>query len=136
MKSQAKPTRRRVLLVIGGVMLLALGSVALFIYFLFPSVDDLCANDNLVETVSPNGQLKAVTFRRDCGATTAYSTHVSILPVSHRLPNEAGNVFVQSREPIVVVWWLDDHHLSISGGGASTAFVHHTDFRGVRITYD
>lgn len=135
-ESEAKPTKTRTLLVIGGVLLLAVGGFALFIYFLFPSVDDLCANDNLVEMVSPNGQLKAVTFRRDCGATTEYSTHVSILPTSRKLPNEAGNVFVQSRESIVVVRWLDDHHLSISGGGASTAIVHHTDFRGIRITHD
>lgn len=124
------------LLVQGGISLVMLGGAALFIYFLFPSVDDLCANDNLVEIVSPGGQLKAVTFRRNCGATTAYSTHVSILPVSRQLSNEAGNVFVQSREPNVVVRWLDDQHLNISGGGASNAFVHLKDFRGVRITYD
>ena len=124
------------LLVLGGVLLVAVGGFALFIYFLWPSVDDLCANDNLAETVSPNGQLKAVTFRRDCGATTTYSTHVSILPVSRKLPNEAGNVFAQSREPMVIVRWFDDHHLSISGGGAGTAHLHLTDFRGVRITYD
>lgn len=124
------------LLVLGTILLVAVGGFALFIYFLFPSVDDLCANDNLAETVSPNGQLKAVTFRRDCGATTTYSTHVSILPVSRKLPNEAGNVFAQSREPMIIVRWLDDHHLSISGGGAGTAHLHLTDFRGVRITYD
>jgi hypothetical protein len=118
------------------MFLLAVGGFALFTSFRFPSVDDLCANDKLVETVSPNGQLKAVTFRRDCGATTSYSTHVSILPASRKLPNEAGNVFVQSREPMVVVRWLDDQHLRISGGGASTSFVHLTDFRGVRIIYD
>jgi hypothetical protein len=54
--------------------------------------------------------------------------------VSLKLPNEAGNVFVVGGEPIVVVRWTDDRHLSISSGGASTAFVHLSDFRGVRIT--
>ena len=38
--------------------------------------------------------------------------------------------------PMVIVRWFDDHHLSISGGGAGTAHLHLTDFRGVRITYD
>ena len=133
-ESQAKPTKSRALLVIAGVLLLAAPVAALLWFFALPG--DLCANDNLRESISPNGALKAVLFRRDCGATTSYSTQVSILPASHQLPNEAGNVFVVSGEPIVVVRWIDDQHLSISGGGASTAFVHLTDFRGVRITYD
>jgi hypothetical protein len=55
------------------------------------------------ETVAPNGTLKAVTFRRDCGATTKYSVQVSILPAKKPLPNEGGNVFVASGEPNIVI---------------------------------
>jgi Family of unknown function (DUF5412) len=132
MTCQAKQTKKGRLFVLGG-LLLALG---ILIYSLFMGLDDLCGNDHLVETISPSGQLKAVAFRRDCGATTGYSTHVSILPASRKLPNEAGNVFVQDREPMIIVRWLDDQHLSISGGRAGTAFVHLSDFHGVRIDYE
>src|SRR6478672_7407977 len=69
--------------------------------------------------VAPNGTLKAVTFRRDCGATTRYSVQVSILPAKKPLSNEGGNVFVASGEPSIVVRWIGDRHLSISGGGGS-----------------
>ena len=133
-ESQAKPTKNRTLLVIAGILLFALPVAALL--WLFASPSDLCANDNLRESVSPNGTLKAVLFRRDCGATTSYSTQVSILPTSRQLPNEAGNVFIVGGEPLVVVRWLDDRHLSISGGGAATAFKHVSAFNGVQITYD
>src|SRR5262245_12187443 len=81
----------------------------------------LCANAQVAEDISPDGKLKAVTFRRDCGATTKESLQVSILPAGKSLPNEAGNVFVASGTPIVVVRWISARHLSISGG-ASGAF--------------
>jgi hypothetical protein len=97
---------------------------------------DPCANAQISEDPSPDRRLKAVTFRRDCGATTTYSVRVSIVPASKSLPNEAGNVFVASGEPLVVVRWLADRHLSISGGGASGAHKAETSFRDVRITYD
>jgi len=112
---------------------LAVGGVAVLVFFAVPSLGD-CGNDNLVETVCPNGQLKAVTFRRDCGATTSYSTHVSILLASRKLPNEPGNVFTADHEPSITLHWIDDHHLSVTGE-TETHFLHLTEFRGVTITY-
>ena len=97
---------------------------------------DLCANKQIAEAVSPNDKLKAVTFRRDCGATTKETVQVSILPTKKSLPNEAGNVFVASGEPIVVVRWISDRHLSISGGGASGAFKADKSFGDIEVTYD
>jgi hypothetical protein len=116
-----------------GVILLLIGAGALVWFLRVPA--DLCANEPIATDVSPNGTQKAVFFRRDCGATTSYSTHVSIIPASRQLPNKPGNVFVQSGEPTVIIRWIDDHHLSISGGGASTAFVHLANYHGVHITY-
>lgn len=126
---------RGLALLLGGIVVVFVICGGMFWLFMFPFLDP-CANDNLHEVVSPNGALKAVRFRRDCGATTGYSTHISILPSTQRLPNKGGNVFVVGEEPMVVVRWIDDRHLSISGGGASASFLHLTDFRGIRITYD
>jgi len=122
-ESPAKKSKSRIPLLILGVVLLALPMSALLALLWFSALpDNLCANDNLRESVSPNGALKAVLFRRDCGATTSSSTHVSILTATRKLPNEGGNVFVVGGEPLVVVRWIDDRHLSISGGGSATAF--------------
>ena len=55
----------------------------------------MCGNQVLSEIPSPNMQVKAVVFERDCGATTDFSTQVAILPINESLGNEtAGNVFV------------------------------------------
>lgn len=99
-------------------------------------VSDLCGNKQISEVVAPNGKLKAVTFRRDCGATTAYSVQVSIIPATKPLPNEGGNVFVASGEPNIVVRWIGDRHLSISGGSSSGAFKAEKAFGDIQVTYD
>ena len=54
----------------------------------------LCGNDVIEEVVSPNGKTKALVFQRDCGATTGFSTQISILSYQARLPDKPGNVFI------------------------------------------
>ena len=117
-----------------GLLVIATGC-ALFFFLASPFGRDLCGNDIVAENVSPNGQLKAITFRRDCGATTSYSIQVSILPTARKLPNEGGNILVLKDDPALVVHWVDDHHLRISGGGASTSFLRLTDFHNIHIDY-
>ncbi len=98
--------------------------------------DGLCANEQLSESTSPSGRLRAVTFRRDCGATTGFSTQVSVLVASKPLPNEAGNVFIIEGEPRTIVRWITDQHLSISCSDPARDFKHETSFGDVQITYD
>lgn len=76
-----------VVVILGCLSLLALLS------FIFPDFDP-CVNDMVGQVQSPDGQFKAVIFERDCGATTDFSTQVSIVPTSTPLPDTAGNVFV------------------------------------------
>jgi hypothetical protein len=84
-----------------------------------------CSNSVVAEAVSPNGHYKAVTFERSCGATTGFSTQVSLLPVASELPNEAGNALVLSSGaaatplgfwggPAVAVTWLGPQQLQLS----------------------
>ncbi|HEY3040583.1 MAG TPA: hypothetical protein VGJ66_17730 [Pyrinomonadaceae bacterium] len=81
-----------------------------------------CGNDLVKEVRSPGGKMKAVVFQRDCGATTGFSTQVSLLSSNESLPNESGNVFVATTDhgnapagawggPIVEASWTDDSHL-------------------------
>ena len=53
----------------------------------------LCGNTPIVEEPAPGGKFRAVVFERDCGATTGFSTNISIIPARSPLPNEQGNVF-------------------------------------------
>jgi hypothetical protein len=57
-----------------------------------------CGNDLVKEVRSPDGQMNAVVFQRDCGATTGFSTQVSLLSSNKSLPNESGNLFVATTD--------------------------------------
>jgi|SRR5207247_735561 len=54
----------------------------------------LCSNDEVARVASPDSKLEAVVFQRDCGATTGFSTQVSVVPKGSPLPDQGGNVFV------------------------------------------
>jgi hypothetical protein len=83
-----------------------------------------CGNQPLAEVRSPGGARKAVVFQRDCGATTGFTTQVSVLPPGGDLPDDGGNVFVADDDdgaapagpgggPAVYVAWLDDTRMVI-----------------------
>jgi len=82
---------KKALLIIG-IIILAIKGCSLLL-------PEMCANDIFSEVVSPNQSLKAVTFQRDCGATTGYSTQISIIKNSASLPNDGGNVLIISGHP-------------------------------------
>jgi hypothetical protein len=54
----------------------------------------LCGNDEVLRVSSPDAKLEAVVFQRDCGATTGFSTQISIVAKGTSLPNSGGNVYV------------------------------------------
>jgi hypothetical protein len=65
------------------------------------------------EALSPNGQLKALTFRRLCPEQHSITTHVSILPSNEALPDGNGNVFAYDNEIAIRVAWLNDKKLAV-----------------------
>ena len=56
-------------------------------------------------------------FQRDCGATTGFSTQISILGAAQELSNVSGNIFIMDGHPDdtnVQVEWEGDQAVSIS----------------------
>jgi hypothetical protein len=73
-----------------------------------------CRNDLMSENPSPDGILKAVVFRRGCGATVADKTEVFILPANASLPNDPGNAFALRGVGAVKVVWTSSRTLRIT----------------------
>jgi len=84
----------------------------------------MCGNQVLQEIPSPDKKLKAVVFQRDCGATTGFSTQLSIIKANEKLPNSKGNVFSADTDhgkvpagpgggPQVDVAWIGLHDLEV-----------------------
>lgn len=121
------------LCVLGGVLLLVLSRYA-FVFLMIIS-STTYTNDHLVESVSPNGQLKAVTFYRHCPNTPG-TTEVSIIPRDAVLPNEPGNIYRSDSDPSITVHWLDPQNLAISGDHHQSVELRASDAFQVHITYD
>lgn len=73
---------------------------ALFIIVLFcllnqtGCANSLCSNTELIRLSSPDGKLEAVSFTRDCGATTKKSKQLSIVKYGERVGNSKGNTYI------------------------------------------
>ncbi len=109
-------------------------------------LSDLCGNEVLATTVAPDRRTRAVLFRRDCGATTGFSTQVSVLRDTVSLPNDPGNVFVadddhgraspqQGDGPVVKLRWLSPARLEVRYDARARVFVADTLVDGIQIRY-
>ncbi|MBT0570362.1 hypothetical protein KIK84_08485 [Curvibacter sp. CHRR-16] len=109
----------RLFKMLGVVAATCVGIVVLGVWALDFFTQDLCANSVLAQYPAPGGRIKAVLFERDCGATTDFSTQISILSIDDTLPNEGGNIFVadsnhgKAPHPVVRVIWLSEKQLRV-----------------------
>lgn len=71
-----------VVVIAGSVLAFTVICIAVLHFF----ASEMCANRVAVEAKSPDNRYKAVIFERDCGATTDFSTQVSILLPSQSRP--------------------------------------------------
>jgi hypothetical protein len=105
-----------------------------------------CANDQLADRASPNGRWHAVVFQRDCGATTGFSTQVSVLAAGDSLRNEGGNAFTADDDhgaapagpgggPVVTVRWLAPDTLEVRFHPRSRIFTREARVEAVAIRY-
>jgi hypothetical protein len=85
-------TSRLVLIAFGG--LAAASAVFVIGAVVFQTPPSVCGNEIVAEFPSPDATQKLVVFERDCGATSGFSTQVSLVASNTALPNEVGNVFV------------------------------------------
>jgi hypothetical protein len=106
-----------------------------------------CQN-SLVESISsPDKSYKAVIFVRDCGATTGFSTQVSILKIDDDLDNSGGNILVTDSNhgadtsrneiggPFVLAEWQNENTLILKFSSDTRVFKQKEDYRGIQIQY-
>ena len=95
----------------------------------------MCGNRMLARVNAPDGRHAAAVFTRDCGATTGFSTQVSVVGPGVT-PEGAGNVFViggEGRVPLVE--WRGADRLRITYRRGSAPFWQVAALDGVRIEY-
>ncbi len=113
-------------------------------YFLLNS---MCSNKTISEAKSPDGSLVAVVFQRDCGATTGFSTQVSIFRSWLPRWNNSGNIFVSdtnhgaapsapSGGPEVRVHWQAPNVLVVFHHPRAQVYSAQPQWGSVRVIYE
>ncbi len=112
--SHVHPLANNSLLFSGGIVLLFV------LWFAYLLKDGLpltgpCVNTLITEVSSPDNKLKASVFVRDCGATTDYSTHVSIRAYASPFdPDKQSEVFDSIGKYDIKLNWVSPSHLTVS----------------------
>ena len=108
---------------------------------------DPCDNDSFKEFKAPSGKWKVVVFQRSCGATTDFSTQVSVLSADSPLPKKAGNVLIidSNHGEVAVdrnglidvgVSFASDAAVTLAYPARARVFVEASNIDGVQIRYE
>lgn len=104
---------------------------------------DPCENTILTESSSPGTNKRAVIFDRSCGATSGFSSQVSVLSANEPLPHSSGgNLFVADddhgavKEMAVTVRWVSRDHLVVGYPARARVFKKEAQARGVAVAYE
>lgn len=119
--------------------------LTLIALFAFAGCSDACENTTASRLISPDGTHAATLFQRDCGATTGYSTQISVLD-NGEAPADSGNAFRADDDhgaaavgewqgPWADMRWLAPDRLLIRYAAKSRVFQQAKEVDGVKITY-
>lgn len=104
----------------------------------------MCANNPLAEYFNRTKSHKIIKFDRDCGATTANSIQLSVIPVEEDLENTGGNIFVAGsisgadlkNDKSVLVSWLNDHTIKVKYDSRLKIFKKESAKGKIKIIYE
>jgi hypothetical protein len=110
-------------------------------------IGSACNNSIIQELKNPNNIYKIVIFSRDCGATTGFSTQVSIIKNNKRIKSKPGNICVADTDhgkapsgsdggPIIKAIWLEENLVEIELHEKSRVFKQEREYNRVTIKYN
>jgi len=120
----------------------------IFILTLSLVFGDSCANQIVNIKISPDKKYQAVTFIRDCGATTGFSTQLSILKATDTFDkaDEKGNILIMSDKigdglmdenggAKIKTNWTEDNKLEILYDSRTETSKRETEYKDIKIDY-
>jgi len=99
---------------------------------LLASCSSLCTNTVKQEIKSPDGRFVAVSFIRDCGATTDFSPQVYLRRADQKT-DETGNIFIGDHSDKITISWESSNSLIISSD--CKVISRKDEFEGIRIVF-
>lgn len=113
--------------------------VALVLDGLDRLADEMCTTTIFHQSASKNGKVKAVLYQVDCGATTGFNRHVSIVSVDADLtkknPELGHSPFALRGMPEVKIAWISSDRLEIQYPESANVIRAESKSNGVAIEY-
>lgn len=101
--------------------------------------DEMCATTIFDQSPSPSGKLTAVLYEIDCGATTGFNRHISIVSVDTDLkkknPNLGTSPFALRGDPNVKMRWPNSDQLEIQYPESASVIRAEGKSKGVLLDY-
>jgi hypothetical protein len=98
-----------------------------------------CEEKQVIGGMSPNGQYSAIVYLRSCGATTGWSTFITVFPNSQKFKGGGKDVIygIDGLYGISVIW-LDDTHLRVDciRCDQTKIFKQDSKWRDVTVSYE
>ncbi len=134
--------------IILGLLIGILSLVAIFILTIAFIFGDSCTNQIVDIQISPDKKYQVVTFTRECGATTGFSTQVSILKANDTFDkiDEKGNTLIMSDKiqnglmdenggARIRVNWTDANKLKILYDSRTETSKRETEYKDIKVEY-
>jgi len=129
-----------------GIVIIAVLLIGYLFYGFYKFSVGGCENEIVSEIPNPDKTLKVVIFQRSCGATTGFSTQISVLQISKSLPDDSGNIFVADTNngrarsaawggPETKVYWETSRKLVVEHQIMARVFKAEKQINGVAIEY-
>jgi hypothetical protein len=101
----------------------------------------MCGEEAMFDALSPDGRHRVVGSIEDCGATTPYVLHVSIVPWRDAIPREANVAVADSDHKSLYVgdakaFWTAPDAVTIRYPSGARFFLKKPEVDGVRIVYE
>ena len=105
-----------------------------------------CSNTPVTSSEAPDGLHTAIIFLRECGATTDFSTQISVLMAGQE-PAGAGNAFIADADhgaaatggwggPWAEIVWVESDHLMVRYAANTRIFEQKNRVSSVKISYE
>ena len=96
-----------------GILVILIIMLIGFGYFF---VEGMCENSEIVSWKSPNQQWKVVLFERSCGATTGFTSQISLIDSGVNLKNSPGNVYIANDYlNNYTLSWISNKKIKVTG---------------------
>ena len=121
------------------ILIVLLGIVGIGVYVFNNIFSEMCGNEIFSEVYSPDSKFRAVIFQRDCGATTGFTTQISLIFAKNDLQNEGGNIFIVDGHPNdrkIELSWNGPKKLTIKNCSGLQSHKKEKLYQGVSIDYE